>query len=86
MASSYSQSLTVETSILDLIEEVEQRPALYQKGLKEYSDANFKKKLWDEVCEAVVVGWNRLSAEDKINKDIAKLSVHPGSRCAKKMG
>ncbi|XP_055638632.1 uncharacterized protein LOC129776800 isoform X1 [Toxorhynchites rutilus septentrionalis] len=68
MASSYSQSLTVETSILDLIEEVEQRPALYQKGLKEYSDANFKKKLWDEVCEAVVVGWNRLSAEDKINK------------------
>lgn len=61
-------SLIVETSIVKLIEEVEQRPALYKKSLKEYSDANVKKKLWLEVCEAVVVDWNQLSAEDKTNK------------------
>jgi hypothetical protein len=28
-----------------LIEEVEKRPALYLKSLKEYSDSNYKKKL-----------------------------------------
>lgn len=61
-------SLIVESSIVKLIEEVEQRPALYKKSLKEYSDANVKKKLWLEVCEAVVVDWNQLSAEDKTNK------------------
>lgn len=63
-----AQSLIVDTSIVKLIEEVEQRPAIYKKSLKEYSDANLKKKLWEEVCEAVVLGWNELNAEEKTNK------------------
>lgn len=63
--SNSTQSLVVETSIVNLIEEVEKRPALYKKNLKEYSDVNVKKKLWEEVCEAVVPSWNELGAEDK---------------------
>ncbi|GLV33334.1 hypothetical protein CBL_08604 [Carabus blaptoides fortunei] len=58
-------ALLVETCITNLIEEIEKRPALYKKSLKEYSDANLKKKLWVEVCEVVVPDWNVLSAEDK---------------------
>ncbi|XP_065167385.1 uncharacterized protein [Atheta coriaria] len=58
-------SLVVEMCIVNLIEEIEKRPALYKKQLKEYSDVNVKKKLWEEVCEAVVPSWNELSAEDK---------------------
>lgn len=30
--------------------EVEKRPALYNKKLKEYSDRTKKEKLWGEVC------------------------------------
>lgn len=33
-----------------LIIEVEKRPALYNKKLKEYSDKNLKEKLWTELC------------------------------------
>lgn len=58
-------ALLVESSIVHLIEEIEKRPALYKKNLKEYSDANLKKKLWVEVCEAVVSDWNQLTAEEK---------------------
>ncbi|KAL4709974.1 hypothetical protein ACJJTC_003937 [Scirpophaga incertulas] len=32
-----------------LIEEVEKRPALYDKKLKEYSDINVKRRLWSEI-------------------------------------
>ncbi|CAH2100915.1 unnamed protein product [Euphydryas editha] len=53
--------------------EVEKRPALYKKRLKEYSDINQKKKLWEEVYEAVVPEWNQLNAEDKIR--MGKASV-----------
>jgi hypothetical protein len=38
-----------DQSIEKLIEEVEKRPALYLKSLKEYSDTNHKQKLWEEV-------------------------------------
>ncbi|PZC77214.1 hypothetical protein B5X24_HaOG203621 [Helicoverpa armigera] len=48
MASPNSQSLISESSIVTLIEEVEKRPALYKKNLKEYSDINVKKRLWEE--------------------------------------
>ncbi|KAK9880435.1 hypothetical protein WA026_011682 [Henosepilachna vigintioctopunctata] len=30
-----------------------------------YSDVNVKKKLWEEVCKAVIPSWNELSAEGK---------------------
>lgn len=32
-----------------LIEEVEKRPALYAKNLKQYSDIILKRRLWDEI-------------------------------------
>lgn len=57
--------MLVETSIKNLIEEIEKRPVLYKKQLKEYSDVNQKKKLWEEVCETVIHDWNELSAQDK---------------------
>ncbi|CAI6372791.1 unnamed protein product [Macrosiphum euphorbiae] len=58
-------SMLVETSIENLIEEIEKRPALYKKQLKEYSDINLKKKLWEEVCEVVIPDWNELGAQEK---------------------
>jgi hypothetical protein len=36
-------------SIEKLIEEVGKRSALYLESLKEYSDTNHKKKLWEEM-------------------------------------
>lgn len=32
-----------------VINEMEKRPALFNKNLKDYSDTNLKNKLWDEV-------------------------------------
>jgi hypothetical protein len=40
-----------------LIFELEKRPALYDKKLKEYSDRNVKEKLWGEVCANVISSW-----------------------------
>lgn len=37
-----------------IILEVEKRPALYNKKLKEYSDRTKKEKLWGEVCWNVI--------------------------------
>lgn len=52
--------------IHNLIEEIEKRPPLYKKNLKEYSDANVKRALWLEVCEVVVPGWNLLDRQEKL--------------------
>jgi hypothetical protein len=54
-----------DQSVEKLIEEVEKRPALYLKSLKEYSDSNYKKKLWEEVCTSLIENWNILSPEEK---------------------
>jgi hypothetical protein len=43
-----------DQSIETLIEEVQKRPALYLNALKEYSDTNHKKKLWEEVCTVLI--------------------------------
>jgi len=49
-----------------LINEVEKRPALFNKNLKDYSDANLKSKLWKEVCLNVLcTTWGQLNAEQK---------------------
>lgn len=59
-----------------VINEVEKRPALFNKNLKEYSDANLKSssyrvqglksKLWEEVCLNVLcTTWGQLNAEQK---------------------
>jgi hypothetical protein len=53
-----------DQSIEKLIE-VEKRPALYLKSLKEYSDTNHKKKLWEEVCTDLIENWNGLAPEEK---------------------
>lgn len=55
------------SSVLDtetIISEVEKRPALYNKHLKEYSDRNVKEKLWGEVCRRII--HNVLSPADSI--------------------
>jgi hypothetical protein len=51
-------------SIEKLTEEVEKRPALYLKSLKEYPDTNHK-KLWEEVCTAMIENWNGLAPEEE---------------------
>lgn len=48
-----------------LIDEVEKRPPLYLKSLKEYSDSNLKKKLWEEVFTIVAQNWTGLPPEEK---------------------
>ncbi|KAJ8939003.1 hypothetical protein NQ314_011253, partial [Rhamnusium bicolor] len=62
-------SLLIDDSVETLIEEIEKRPALYLKSLKEYSDVNLKKKLWEEVCVVVVSHWNELGPEEKLKKE-----------------
>jgi len=53
-----------------LINEVEKRPALFNKSLKDYSDANLKSKLWEEVCLNVLcMTWGQLNTEQK-NKQV----------------
>ena len=51
-----------------LILEVERRPPLYNKTLKEYSDRNLKDKLLYEVYESVDTNWSELAAEQKSEK------------------
>jgi hypothetical protein len=41
-----------------LMDEMEKRPALYLKSMKEYSDTNHKKKFWEQVCTALIENWN----------------------------
>ena len=62
-----SNAASVE-DIEKLILEVERRPPLYNKKLKEYSDRNLKDKLWYEVYESVVTNWSELAAEQKSEK------------------
>lgn len=45
---------------------IEKRPSLYMKNLKEYTDTNVRKKLWEEVCTEIVPNWAELSAESRI--------------------
>lgn len=51
-----------------LIPLVKARPALYNKKLKEYNDRNIKQKLWLEICDTMVTGWEELSADEKTQK------------------
>jgi len=69
--------MLVETSNENLIEEIEKRPALYKKQLKEYSDVNQKKKLWEEVCEIIIPDWNELSAQDKTKQGKHIMALMP---------
>jgi len=41
--------MSIIEDVEKLISEVERRPPLYNKNLKEYSDRNLKDKLWYEV-------------------------------------
>jgi hypothetical protein len=60
--------MSVVEDIEKLICEVEKRPALYNKNVREYSDRNLKQKLWCEVWESVVESWSELPAEEKTEK------------------
>ncbi|XP_045504383.1 transcription factor Adf-1-like [Colias croceus] len=52
----------------NIIIEVEKRPALYDKSLKQYKDRNIKARLWQEVYQNVCREWTNLSEADKKNK------------------
>ena len=57
--------MSIVQDIEKLILEVERRPPLYNKQLKEYGDRNLKDKLWYEVYDLVVTNWSELPAEQK---------------------
>lgn len=48
-----------------LIEEVEARPLLYNKNLKDYSDIIAKSNAWEEVCQQLFQVWGQLSVKEK---------------------
>jgi hypothetical protein len=60
--------MSIVENIEKLILEVERRPALCNKKLKEYSDRNLKDKLGDGIYESVVMNWSELPAEQKLEK------------------
>jgi hypothetical protein len=62
--------MSIVEDIENLMLEVERKPLLYNKILKEYSDRNRKDKLWYEVYESVVTNWSELPAEQKSEKSI----------------
>ncbi|CAG9771618.1 unnamed protein product [Ceutorhynchus assimilis] len=57
-----------------LITEVEKRPSLYDKNIKEYNDKNVREKLWREVCEAIIMNWKEVNPEckEKTARDIQR--------------
>jgi hypothetical protein len=63
-------AISIVEDIEKLILELETRPPLYNKKLKEYSDRNLKDKLWYKVYESVVTNWSELPAEQKSEKDM----------------
>ncbi|CAG4969819.1 unnamed protein product [Parnassius apollo] len=52
-----------------LIITVQERPPLWNKHSKEYSDRNLKTRLWQEVCENVIQNWAELSKQNKKTRD-----------------
>jgi hypothetical protein len=60
--------MSIVEDIEKLIWEVESRPLLYNKKLKEYSDRNLKDKSWQEMCESVITNWSELPTEQKSEK------------------
>ncbi|KAL4709482.1 hypothetical protein ACJJTC_012819 [Scirpophaga incertulas] len=48
-----------------LIIAVQERPPLWNKHSKEYSDRNLKTRLWQEICENIVPKWVELSNQNK---------------------
>jgi hypothetical protein len=69
--------MSVVENVEKLILEVERRPPLNKKQSKEYSDKHLKDKLWSEVCEAVVMNWSELPAEQKSEKVMLTFFVTP---------
>lgn len=53
------------------IGEVEKRPQLYNKNLKEYSDRNVKEKLWAELCVMFIPNFSTLQDSEKKEKGTA---------------
>ncbi|GJQ78830.1 hypothetical protein Trydic_g2672 [Trypoxylus dichotomus] len=47
------------------IREIKKRPALYNPNLQEYTDKDFKKRMWLELCSMFIENWNRLTNTEK---------------------
>ncbi|KAJ8937223.1 hypothetical protein NQ314_011978 [Rhamnusium bicolor] len=64
------------------ISEVEKRPALYNVKLKEYSDRNLKRNLWNELCDQFVENWHNLSVSERVVKGDKFLLGYGRKRCS----
>lgn len=64
-SSASPSSAAIIEDIEKFIELVEARPPLYNKKLKQYSDTNCKKKLWEEICLEILPYWSDLNIENK---------------------
>jgi hypothetical protein len=62
--------MSIVEDIEKLILEVERRPPLYNKKLKEYSDRNLKDKLWYEVYES-----SRTGVSFQLNRNQKKMLI-----------
>jgi hypothetical protein len=51
-----------------LILEVERRPPLYKRNMKDCGDRSLKEELWNEVFESVATNMSELPAEQKSAK------------------
>nr|XP_023025992.1 uncharacterized protein LOC111514001 [Leptinotarsa decemlineata] len=51
---------TIMDDTEEFINSIEKSPALYLKSLKEYSDNNLRKMIWEEVCMEAVQKWLNL--------------------------
>lgn len=68
-----------------LIKEIELRPCLYNKSVKEYSNLMLKKKMWDEVCMNVLIKhyskWNKVQKHRAGKCRNAYVFIHVAVEC-----
>lgn len=48
-----------------LIHEIEIRPPLYNRDLKDHNDFLLRKSLWEEVAEKLFASWPRMDADQR---------------------
>lgn len=50
------------------IELIRERPAIYNKSLPEHSNRIAIQKYWTEICEQIIVEWEKLKPKEKSEK------------------
>lgn len=57
------------------IQIVEENPAIWEKGTKEYSDRNLREKSWNVVGENMFSNWSDMTYEERSDQGIVVYSV-----------